>query len=236
MIKVGAIEALLIRKPVKNLHLAVLPPLGKVRITAPLSLKDDAIRTMIATKLSWIKKQQAKFLGQERQTEREYVSGESHYFLGKRYRLELLYEQKAPRVEIKGKTKLLLNVRPGSSVEKRAEVMTEWYRFELKKIAAKLMNKWQAKIGVMAEHTRIRRMKTRWGTCNPKARRISLNLELIKKPHSCIEYIVVHELVHLIEKKHNDRFTQLMSKYLLKWRSEKEELNRHILAHEKWTY
>lgn len=236
MIKVGVIEALLVRKPIKNLHLAVLPPIGKVRVTAPIAMKDDAIRTLLATKLGWIKKQQAKFQWQERQTEREYVSGESHYFLGKRYRLDVLYEDKPPRVEIKGNSKIILHVRPHSSVAKREEVITEWYRAHLREIAHALIKKWQAKIGVQTKLWGIKRMKTRWGTCNQKAGRITLNLELVKKPISCIEYVTVHELVHFIEKKHDDRFVKLMTKHLPKWRSEKEELNRLILAHEEWGY
>lgn len=236
MIKVGVIEALLVRKPIKNLHLAVLPPMGKVRITAPIAMKDDAIRTLLATKISWIKKQQAKFQGQERQTAREYVSGESHYFLGKRYRLEVLYEDKPPQVEIKSNGKIILCVRPHSSIAKREEVMTEWYREQLRDIAQALIEKWQNKIGVRTRLWGIKRMKTRWGTCNQKTARITLNLELAKKPISCIEYVIVHELVHLIEKKHNDRFVKLMTKYIPKWRSEKEELNRLILAHEEWGY
>jgi predicted metal-dependent hydrolase len=236
MIKVGVIEALLVRKPIKNLHLAVLPPMGKVRVTAPIAMKDDAIRTLLATKISWIKKQQAKFQGQERQTEREYVSGESHYFLGKRYRLEVFYEDKLPQVEIKSNGKIILHVRPHSSMTKREEVMTEWHRAQLRDLAQILIEKWQIKIGVRTGLWGIKRMKTRWGTCNQKAARITLNLELAKKPISCIEYVTVHELVHLIEKKHSDRFVKLMTKYLPKWRSEKEELNRLILAHEEWDY
>jgi len=226
----------LVRKPIKNLHLAVLPPLGKVRVTAPIAMKDDAIRTLLATKLSWIKKQQAIFQGQERQTKREYVSGESHYYLGKRYRLEVAYEDRPPQVSIKGKSKIILQVRPHSSVAKREEVMIEWYRLQLRDIAQMLIEKWQIKIGVQTKLWGIKRMKTRWGTCNQKTARITLNLELAKKPISCIEYVTVHELLHLIEKKHNDRFVKLMAKYLPKWRSEKEELNRFILAHEEWTY
>jgi predicted metal-dependent hydrolase len=236
LIKVGIIEALVVRKAVKNLHLAVLPPLGKVRVTAPLTMKEDAIRTLLATKIGWIKKQQAKFAGQARQTKREYVSGESHYIWGKRYRLEVRYEDKPPRIELKGNNRIILYVRPDSSQSKRESVMTEWYRAKLHEVVEELLAKWQRKIEVDLHSWRIMRMKTRWGTCNRKTGRITLNLELAKKPLSCVEYVTVHELVHLIEKKHNEKFQKLMTKYLPKWRSAKEELNRLILAHEEWEY
>ncbi len=236
VLKVGAIEALVVRKPVKNLHLSVLPPLGKVRVTAPVAMKEDAIRTLLATRTRWIKKQQAKFQGQERQTKREYVSGESHYFLGKRYQLRVDFVDARPTIQLKGNRWIILRVRPGSTMAKRESVMTEWYRTELRNITVHLLNKWQKKIGIKPNSWRIKRMKTRWGTCNQSAGRITINLELAKKPISCVEYVVVHELLHLIEKKHNENFVQMMTKYLPKWRSEKEELNRFILSHEKWSY
>lgn len=233
-LRLGSIEALIIRKQVKNLHLSVLPPLGKVRVTAPEDMKDDAIRTLLATKLPWIKKQQEKFKGQARQTKREYVSGESHYFFGQRYRLEVLYKEAAPVVCLKGKSKIVLQVRPNSPVEKRAEVMTEWYRQQLQPVAEKLMTKWQKKLKLQVGTWKIQRMKTRWGTCNHEASRILLNLELAKKPQACLEYVVVHELLHLIEKKHNDNFVNMMEKHLPKWQSTKQELNGLLLSHEEW--
>jgi len=229
-------EVLVVRKAIKNLHLAVLPPNGWVRVSAPQAMKDDAIRTLLAVKLSWIKKQQAKFAAQARQTPREYVSGESHYYLGHRYRLEVLYKDKPARVELYGKNKIVLRVRPGSGLEKRQQVVLDWYRAELRALISELLPKWQERIGVRAAAWGIKRMKTRWGTCSHKAGRIWLNLELAKKPVSCIEYVVVHELLHLIEKKHNENFVNLMTKYLPKWRSEKQELNRFILSHEEWNY
>jgi len=234
MVKVGAIEALVVRKPIKNVHLSVLPPSGRIRVTVPLAMKDDAIRVLLATRLGWIKKQQAKFKNQQRQTPREYVSGESHYLFGKGYLFEVCLEDKPPRVEIKNNRKILLFVRPGSSLAKREKVMTEWYRTTLRAVSEDLIEKWQKNIGVQVKAWGIKRMKTRWGTCNQQTGRILLNLELAKKPLSCVEYVVVHELLHLIEKKHNDRFVQLMTKYVPKWRSEKEELNRFILSHEEW--
>lgn len=236
ILQLGSIEALIVRKLVKNLHLSVLPPMGKVRVTAPEGMKDDAIRTLLATRLPWIKKQQEKFKGQARQTERKYISGESHYFFGKRYRLEVVYKDAAPVITLKGKSKIVLQVRPNSSIEKRSDLMMQWYRNELQPVADKLMAKWQKKIGVEVKHWGIKRMKTRWGTCNHKAGRILLNLELAKKPLACLEYVIVHELLHMIEKKHNENFVNMLAKYIPKWRSIKEELNQSMLTHEEWNY
>ncbi len=233
-LQLGSIEILIVRKPVKNLHLSILPPAGRVRVTSPEKMKDDAIRTLLASRLPWIKKQQSKFARQERQTKRDYVSGESHYFFGKRYRLELLYKPETPSVILKGKNKIILQVRPKSSIAKRREVMIEWYREQLHPVVEELIQKWQKKVGVKTNSWGIKQMKTRWGTCNHKTRHVLINLELAKKPIACIEYVVVHELLHIIEKKHDVRFVALMTKYLPKWRSTKEELNRFILSYEEW--
>jgi len=235
-LQIGTVEVLVVRKPIKNLHLAVLPPDGKIRVSSPLHLKDDAIRTLIATRIPWIRKQKAKFEAQERQTPRQYVSGESHYFLGRRYRLEVIHGDKSPHVSLKGNNKIILQVRENSTLVKREEVLMGWCRKELRMLAEELLEKWQKSIGVTARSWGIKRMKTRWGTCNQKAGRIWLNLELVKKPIACVEYVVVHELVHLIEKKHNQRFVDLMTTYLPKWRSVKEELNRFMLSHEEWNH
>lgn len=236
LLQLGTVEALVVRKPIKNLHLSVLPPNGWVRVTAPANMKDDAVRTLLALRLPWIKKQQAKFTGQERQTKRDYVTGESHYFLGKRYRLELVFKYEVPAVSIKGKNKIVLQVRPKSPVAKRQEVMIDWYRKELHAVVDGLIGKWQKKMGVEVKYWGIKRMKTRWGTCNHKRARVLLNLELAKKPTACIEYVIVHELLHLVEKKHSDKFVALMTKYLPRWKSTKEELNRFILSYEEWKY
>lgn len=234
MLQVGGIEAVVLYKPVKNLHLNVLPPVGKVRVTAPQNMNDDAIRTFLATRISWIKKQQAKFKQQERQTPREYVSGETHYFFGKKYRLEVVHAETKESVQIKGKNKIILTVKPKSNVLKRERLMQDWYRDELRTFLNQAVEQWEKKIGVKTKQWGIRRMKTRWGTCNHKAKRIWFNLELVKKPVSCIEYVITHELIHLIEEKHGDKFVALMNKYKPKWQDEKEELNRLILSHEEW--
>jgi predicted metal-dependent hydrolase len=235
-LQLGSVEALVVRKPIKNLHLSVLPPNGWVRVTAPANMKDDAIRTLLALRLPWIKKQQAKFTGQERQTKRDYSSGESHYFFGKRYRLDVVYKDEAPVVTLKGKNKIILQVRPKSPAIKRREVMMDWYRKELHVIVGDLITKWQKKMGVEVKFWGIKQMKTRWGTCNHKRARVLINLELAKKPIACVEYVVVHELLHLIEKKHSDKFVALMAKYIPKWKGIKEELNSFILSYEEWKY
>lgn len=233
-LQLGSVEALVVRKPIKNLHLSVLPPNGWVRVTAPQEMKDDAVRTLIALRLPWIKKQQAKFTGQERQTKRDYVTGESHYFFGKRYRLEVIYVDAVPEVELKGKSKIILQVRPKSSVGRRHEAMMDWYRKELHVVVGDLVEKWQKKMGVQVNFWSIKQMKTRWGTCNSKRARVLINLELAKKPTACVEYVVVHELLHLVEKRHSDKFVSLMTKYIPKWKGIKEDLNRFVLSHEEW--
>jgi predicted metal-dependent hydrolase len=207
-----------------------------IRVSSPVHLNDDAIRSLIATRIPWIRKQRTKFQSQERQTSREYVSGETHYVLGRPHRLEVVCEDSSPSARVKGKQRIILQVRRNSTLARREAVLMEWYRNELKGIAGELVEAWQKRIGVAARSWGIKRMKTRWGTCNQKAGRIWLNLELIKKPMACIEYVVVHELLHLIEKKHNERFVALMTKHLPKWRSLKEELNRFMLSHEEWSY
>lgn len=236
MLQVGNIEALVIHKPIKNLHLSVLPPLGKVRVSAPIAMKDDAIRILLATRLLWIKRQQEKFKTQERQTPREYVSGESHYYWGKRYRLEVIYNDKPSGVTLKGKDKIILSVRPNSDRAKREQVMMDWYRKELRGIANGLIEHWQKTINVRVKEWGIKRMKTRWGTCNQKAGRIWLNLELAKKPEHCLDFIIAHEMTHLLERGHNNRFKAHMDKFIPRWRQYKEELNQSILSYELWDY
>jgi len=235
LLEIGNIKAAVFKKPIKNLHLSVLPPNGKVRVSAPLHITDEVIKMFLASKISWINKQKNKFALQERQTNREFISGEDCYFLGKRYRLEVVYKNKIPKVLIKGK-RIILQLRPNSGIRKREEVLNAWYKKELKKIASTLFEKWGKRIGVSPNSWHIRKMKTRWGTCNHITKRIWLNLELAKKPVVCTEYIIVHEMMHLIEKKHNRNFIYLMDKYLPNWRSLKENLNRFMLNYEKWEY
>lgn len=235
-ITVGNISIDVVRKDIKNLHLGVYPPNGRVRIASPLKIDDEAVRLFAISKMAWIKKQQLKFETQERQSERRFVSGESHYYKGRRYLLNVIYHNAAPKVEIRNKTHIDLYVRVGSTCEQREKVLTKWYRKQLKDQIPALIDKWQQIIGVEVDDWGVKKMKTKWGTCTPASRRIWLNLELAKKPEHCLEYIIVHEMVHLIERNHSDRFVACMDKFMPQWHLYKEELNRSMLSHETWSY
>ncbi|MEI6221955.1 MAG: SprT family zinc-dependent metalloprotease [bacterium] len=233
-LQLGSVDAYIVRKQIKHVHVSVLPPHGKVRITAPSDMHVDTIRTLLAVRLPWIKKQQAKFSNQERQSKREFVSGETHYYFGKQYRLEVIFVNTVPKVSLKGKTKIQLQVRPDASPEKKQQILMHWYREQLTPTVTTLLTKWQKKIGVQPSHVGIRKMKTKWGTCNHHKGRILLNLDLATKPNECIEYVIVHELLHLIERKHNEQFIALMNKYLPKWHAIKQTLNTYTLSHQEW--
>ncbi len=223
-----------VRKDIKNLHLGVYPPCGRVRVAAPLGVSDAAVRMAVIGKLGWIRRQQAKFAAQPRQSPREMVNGESHYFLGQRYRLRVIEQNGPHRVVLQNKSYLSLQVRPGTSLEKRQQVLQEWYRQQLQLLIPSLVEKWEPVLGVEVAEWRIKRMKTKWGSCNIQARRIWLNLELAKKPLQCLEYVVVHEMLHLIERHHNQRFIALIDQYLPQWRLYRDQLNTAPLAEEMW--
>lgn len=220
------IEIEVTKKYIKNIYLSVHPPNGAVKISAPIGLKDEDIKQFAISKLSWIRKQKSKFKNQKRFVENKFISGEPHYFLGTEYSLNVIYQaSNRSKVEITNQKFINLYVNQNSSKEKREKVLREWYREELKKLIPPLLKKWEEKIGVHTEDWRIKQMKTRWGTCNIMDKRIWINLELVKKPLRCLEYIIVHELVHLIEKNHGKRFIALMDKYYPDWRKVKSELN-----------
>ena len=223
-----------VRKDIKNLHLGVYPPNGRVRVATPLVISDEAVRLAVIGKLGWIKRQQAKFEAQPRQSPREMVSGESHYFLGQRYRLRVLAYTGPPRIRCSGTDFLDLFVRPETTVEQRQRVLECWYREQLRERIPPLLEQWQPMLGVRVADWGIKKMKTRWGSCNTRARRVWFNLELAKKPARCLEYVVVHELVHLLERNHGDRFKALMDRYLPAWRGCREELNQAPLGHTPW--
>jgi len=224
------------RKNIKNLHLAVYPPSGRVRIAAPLKVDDEAVRLFAISKLSWIKKNQAKYINQERQSERKYVGGESHYYKGQRYILNIIHHTGYTKVVIRSKKFMDLYVKKDYSTEQRTNVLNNWYRKNLKEQIPALVEKWQKVIGVEVAQWEVKIMKTKWGTCNREARRIWLNLELAKKPERCLEYILVHEMVHLLERNHTERFVAYMDKFMPQWRSIKDDLNRSTLKHEIWSY
>ncbi len=225
-----------VRKDIKHLHLAVYPPAGRVRVAAPLRVNDEAVRLFTIARLGWIKRQQAKFEAQERQSPREYVSGESHYYQGHRYLLNVIYHDGAPSIIIRNNTILDLFARPNSNTAQRERVLTTWYRQRLKEEIAPLIAKWEAITGVQVAAWGVKQMKTKWGTCNIEARRIWLNLELIKKPAHCLEFIIVHEMIHLLERHHNERFVAHMNRFMPLWQYYRQELNREPLGHETWDY
>lgn len=234
-IKLGDIHVEVVKKDIKNIHLSVYPPAGRVRISAPLRMNLDTIRVFAISKLDWIKQQQKKLRGQERETPREYLDRESHYVWGKRYLLKVIESDEAPGVELKHSQMRLL-VRPGASEEKKQAVVEEWYRAQIKQVVPALIAKWEPLVGVKVERFFVRRMKTKWGSCNTGSGSVRLNTELAKKPPECLEYIVVHELVHLLEPTHNHRFTTLMDQLLPNWRVCRDELNRLPVRREDWAY
>jgi len=234
-IELGNITADVELKDIKNIHLSVNPPSGKVRISAPQRMDLETIRMFAISKLGWIKKQQTKIQNQQRETPREFRSMESHYFLGKRYLLKVIETDEKPLVAIKHDT-LLLKVRPQTDALQRKIILQEWYREQLKVRVEKLIEKWEEKMQVQVLDFGVKRMKTKWGTCNREAQRIWINLELAKKPVECLEYIVVHEMVHLLERSHNNRFVAFMDQFLPQWPNIKEELNRLPVGHVDWKY
>jgi predicted metal-dependent hydrolase len=216
-------------KDIKNIHLTVYPPDARVHVSAPKQMTEEAILLFVITKLEWIGKRVESIRNQVRQSEREYVSGENHYYKGIRYRLHVIYLDAPPKVELKGTQFINLYVRSGATIEKKEEVLREWYREELKQTLLPLVQKWAKLLGVQPAHWEVKQMKTLWGSCNHRTKRIIFNLELIKKPPHCIEYIVAHELTHLIERLHNTRFTSLLDTHLPAWRQIKDELNEFIV-------
>lgn len=235
-ITVSGILVDVVRKDIKNLHLGVYPPHGRVRVAVPLTVNDEAVRLAVIGKLSWIRRQQAQFEAQPRQSQREMVSGESHYFLGRRYRLRVTEQPGPSKVVLRSRSFLDLFVRPNTSAEQRERVLQRWYREQLRGLIPPLLAKWEPLLDVHVADWGIKRMKTKWGTCNIEARRIWLNLELAKKPVQCLEYIVVHEMMHLLERHHSDRFVALMDRHLPQWQLYRSELNAAPLAHETWGY
>ena len=235
-ITVSGIKVDVVRKDIKNLHLGVYPPHGRVRVAAPLVVKDEAVRLAVIDKLGWIKRQRAKFAEQPRQSQREMVNGESHYFLGQRYRLRVHEHDGPARVAVRGVASLDLFVRPGASAGQREAVLQRWQREQLKALVPPLLEQWQSAIDVQVADWGIKKMKTKWGSCNPSSWRVWFNLELAKRPVQCLEYILVHELVHLLERHHNERFTALMETHLPQWRQYRQMLNRTPLGHEEWDY
>lgn len=205
-------------------------------MAAPKTMSIESIRLAVVARLSWINKRVGEFQAQSRESAREYVSGESIHFFGKRYRLDLIETSSRPVVRVKNNRFIELRVQPGTDGSRRAEIVNAWYRKNLYEYLREIRSKWEARTGVAAGEIRVRKMKTKWGSCSRGSRRIWLNLELAKKPHRCVEYILAHELIHLVERHHNERFLHLMDGAMPDWRVRKDELNSAPLAHEEWDY
>lgn len=224
-LKLGDVVVGVTLKDIKNIHLSVYPPTGHVKVAAPSRMRLDVIRAYVISKLAWIRKQQRKFKNQEREAPRDYVSRESHYFLGKRYLLKVVEVDGPPKIMLKHRT-IVMQIRPGTSREKRKSIMDKWYRNQLKEVVAPLINKWERRMKVRVKGFGIRRMRTKWGSCNTQSRRILLNLELAKKASELVEYVIVHELAHIVERRHNDRYVALLNMMFPHWNRLRHELNR----------
>jgi hypothetical protein len=235
-ISVAGLAVDVVRKDIKNLHMGVYPPNGRIRVAAPLRMDDEAVRLAVSTKLAWIKRQQNRFRNQERQPPRQYIYRESHYYFGHRYLLNVIEQDGPARVAIRNKTILDLYLPKGTDTEKREQIVQAWYRKELKTAIPSMIEKWESVVGVHVSSWGVKKMKTKWGSYSNEANRIWLNLELAKKPVQCLEYIIVHEMIHLIERHHNDHFRELMDEFMPQWQSYREELNRAPLGHATWIY
>jgi len=231
----GELRAEVTRKAIKHVHLSVLPPAGKVRVAAPQAMPLDTIRLFVVSKLGWIRSQQRKLQTQERETPREFLSKESHYLWGKRYLLEITRAEAAPAMSLSPR-KLYLRVRPDANPARCEEVLDAWYRQQVREAVPALLEKWEPVLGVKANRVFVQRMKTKWGSCTPESGSMRLNTDLAKKPPECLEYVVVHELVHLLEPTHNARFSALMDLYLPHWQHLRKQLNRLPVRHEEWGY
>jgi hypothetical protein len=231
----GQLQAEVTRKAIKHVHLSVLPPTGKVRVAAPQGMPLETIRLFVVSKLAWIRSQQRKLQAQDRETPREYLNKESHYLWGKRYLLEVSHAEAAPVVSLTPR-KLKLQVRPNADPAKCEEVLDAWYRQQVHEAVPSLLAKWESLINVKATKVFVQRMKTKWGSCTPDTAYIRLNTDLAKKPPECLEYILVHELVHLLEPTHNERFVAIMDLYLPNWQQLRKQLNRLPVRHESWGY
>lgn len=233
-INLGEIAADVVFKDIKNVHLSVYPPTGRVHIAAPARMSLDTIRLYAISKLGWIKQQQKKLRSQARETPREYLNRESHYVWGKRYLLKI-QEGNSPAVELRH-NRMHLTVRSGTDAEKRQTIVAAWQREQLRKAATPLIAKWEPLLGVKVNRCFVQRMKTKWGSCSPPNGNIRLNTELSQKPRECLEYIVVHEMAHLLVRHHNDKFSALMDRCLPNWRQLRQRLNRAPLSHTDWAY
>lgn len=223
-IELGDVLIVLMRKDVKHVHLTVHPPMGWVSLVTPRSTRPEVARAYAITKLGWIREQQSKLRSQAREAPRQFVSRESHYLWGRRYLLAVVEIDEKPQVTVSPR-KLTMQVRPGTSADKRAEVMHEWHKAQLHAVLPGLIGKWEGKLGVRVSGYFLQRMKTKWGSCNPRKQHIRLNTELVKKPRDLLEYVLVHEMAHLLEPSHSERFVAILDRHWPQWRESRAELN-----------
>lgn len=232
-ITIGDIEVAVTRKPIKNVHLSVHPPSGNVRLAIPDDIRLNVARAYAASRVGWIRNQQDKLRRQARESDRAYVGRESHYLWGRRYLLSVVEHEAKPSVRLDHR-RITLTVRPGSDTAKRASVMHEWYKAQLHSAVPVLIREWEPRLGVEVASYHLQRMKTKWGSCNHRAQTIRLNTELAKKPKDLLEYVIVHEMVHLLEPTHSERFAKLLDEYYPGWHEARAELNELPLSHEEW--
>lgn len=233
LIQLGELSITLTRKDIKNVHLTVHPPNGRVTLVAPIGTRVEVARAYAISKLRWIREQQGKLKNQARETPRQFVERESHYVWGRRYLLTIVHQEKKPEVSLDHK-RIKLTIRPGSDGSKRAEVIHEWHKSLLHKVVPTLIEKWESRLNVKVSGYFLQRMKTKWGSCNCNDRHIRLNTELVKKPRDLLEYVIVHEMVHLLEPTHSDRFVEILNKCYPTWREARSELNDLPLTSELW--
>lgn len=234
-LELGDISVEVVRKDIKHVHLSVYPPSGRVKIAAPERMSLDTLRAFTISRLGWIRQQQQKMREQPRETPREFIDRESHHVWGRRCLLKVVEVEAAPRLVVRHR-RMTLSVRPGTAAAVRAEILAQWYRQQLKQVARELIDKWQPLMEVRVERFFVQQMKTKWGSCNPAAGTIRLNTELAKKPQECLEYIVVHEMVHLLEPTHNARFVMLLERFMPNWQAYRDQLNSLPVSHEHWLY
>jgi hypothetical protein len=230
---VAGINVDVVHKDIKNLHIGVYPPLGRVRVAAPARLDDEQIRLAVVQRLGWIRRKRKQLQDAARQSEREMITGETHHVWGVRHRLTIVERPGKREVAVRG-IRLVLSVPAGTDTGLRRRVLEDWHREQLRARIPELIARWEPKVGKTVTHWQIKRMKTKWGSCNPDAARLWFNVELAKKHPLCLEYIVVHEMAHLLERNHGERFTNLMTLLLPDWRSRRDQLNGAPLSHEKW--
>ena len=231
---VSGIEVDVVYKDIKNLHIGVYPPMGRVRVAAPSRLDDEQVRLAIVSRLPWIRRHRTQLQSAERQSIREMVTGESHYVWGSRLRLKVVERPGRAHVELDGKH-LMLYVPEAMTTDQRREVLDRWYRDQLRQSIPELIEKWERKLRVTVPKWSIRRMKTKWGSCNRETGHLWFNVELAKKNPECLEYLAVHEMTHLLERNHGERFTRLMDKFMPDWQARRDLLNGSLLSHETWS-